>query len=65
MAAWVKEEANASEHRWRKRKAEEAHKVEVAPGVTADRCSKLQLRRFRGTLIEPAQELPRRHRLCR
>ena len=34
MDAWVKEEENASEHRQRKREAEEAGKVEVAPGVT-------------------------------
>ena len=31
MAAWVKEEEKASEHRQRKREAEEADKVEVAP----------------------------------
>ena len=34
MAAWVKEEENASEHRQRKREAEDADKVEIAPGVT-------------------------------
>ena len=34
MAAWVKEEENASEHRQRKRETAEADKVEVAPGVT-------------------------------
>ena len=34
MAAWVKEEEKASELRQRKREAEEADKVEVAPGVT-------------------------------
>ena len=34
MAAWVKEEENASEHRQRKRETEEADKVGVAPGVT-------------------------------
>ena len=34
MAAWVKEEVKASEHRQRKREAEEADKDEVAPGVT-------------------------------
>ena len=42
MAAWVKEEENASKHRQRKREAEEADKVEVAPGVTL-----ASLRRFR------------------
>ena len=39
MAAWVKEEEKASENRRRKREAEEADKVEVAPGMT---CSKLK-----------------------
>ena len=34
MAAWVKEELNASKHRQRKRDAKRADKVEVAPGVT-------------------------------
>ena len=34
MAAWVKEEEKASKHRQRKRYAEEADKVEAAPGVT-------------------------------
>ena len=33
MAAWVKEEEKAFEYRQRKREAEEANKVEVAPGV--------------------------------
>ena len=32
IAAWVNEEEKASEHRQRKREAEEADKVEVAPG---------------------------------
>ena len=41
MTAWVKEEENASKQR-QKREAEEADKVEVAPGVTA-----ASLRRFR------------------
>ena len=41
MAAWVKEEENASKHRLRKRDADEADKVEVAPGVTV-----ASLRRF-------------------
>ena len=39
MAAWVKEEENASSHRQKKREAEEADKVEVAPGCG---CSKLE-----------------------
>ena len=41
MAAWVKEEENASKHRQRKSEAEKADKVEVPPGVTVAR-----LRRF-------------------
>ena len=40
------EEENASEHRQRKREAEEADKVEVALGVTV-----ASLRRFRAALI--------------
>ena len=40
MAAWVKEQENASSHRQKKREAEEADRVEVAPGVTV--CSKLE-----------------------
>ena len=52
MAAWVKEEEKASEHRQRKREAEEANKVEVAPGVTV-----ASLRRFRAALVGPTQGL--------
>ena len=48
MAAWVKEEEKASEHRLRKREPNEADKVEVAPGVTV-----ASLRRFRAALIGP------------
>ena len=59
MATWVKEEEKASEHRQRKREAEEAGKVEVAPGVTV-----VSLRRFRAALIGPTQGLPKRRRLC-
>ena len=59
MAAWVKEEEKASEHRQRKREAEEADKVEVAPGVTVA-C----LRRFKAALIGQTQRLPKRRRLC-
>ena len=60
MAAWVKEEEKASEHRQRKREAEEADKVEVAPGVTV-----ASLRRFRAAMIAPTQGLlPKRRRLC-
>ena len=55
MAAWVKEVEEASEHRQRKREAEEADKVEVAPGVTV-----VSLRRFRAALIGPTQGLPKR-----
>ena len=54
MAAWVKEEEKASEHRHRKREAEEADMVEVAPGVTV-----VSLRRFRAALIGPTQGLPK------
>ena len=50
MAAWVKEKENASSHRQKKREAEEADKVEVAPGLTV-----ASLRRFRAALIGPAQ----------
>ena len=60
MAAWVKEEENASNQRQKKKEAEEADKVEVAPGVTL-----ASLRRFRAALIGPTQGLPKRRRLCR
>ena len=60
MAAWAEEEKNASEHRQRKREAEEADKVEVASGVTV-----ASLRRFRAALNAPTQVLPKRRRLCR
>ena len=59
LAAWVKEEEMASEHRQRKREADEADKVEVAPGVSV-----ASLRRFRAALIGPTQGLPKRRRLC-
>ena len=59
MAAWVREEENASNQRQMKREAEEADKVEVAPGVTV-----ASLRRFRTALIGPTQGLPKRRRLC-
>ena len=55
----MKDEENASEHRQRKREAEEADKVEVVPGVTV-----ASLRRFRAALIGPAQGLPKGRRLC-
>ena len=58
MAAWVREEENASNQRQKKREAEEADKVEVAPGVTV-----ASLRRFRTALIGPTQGLPKRRRL--
>ena len=54
------EQENASNQRQKKREAEEADKVEVAPGVTV-----ASLRRFRTALIEPIQGLPKRRRLCR
>ena len=60
MAAWVKEEENASNQRQKKIEAEEADKVEVAPGVTV-----ASLISFRAALIEPTQGLPKRRRLCR
>ena len=60
MAAWVREEENASNLRQKKREAEEPDKVEVAPGVTV-----ASLRRFRTALIGPTQGLPKRRRLCR
>ena len=60
MAAWVKEEENESNQRQKKREAEEADNVEVAPGVTV-----ASLRRFRAALIGPTQGLSKRRRLCR
>ena len=60
MFAWVKEEENASKQRQKKREAEGADKVEVAPGVAV-----ASLRRFRAALIGPTQGLPKRRRLCR
>ena len=60
MAAWVKEEENASNQRQKKREAEAGDKVEVAPGVTV-----ASLRRFRVALIGPTQGLTGRRRLCR
>ena len=60
MAAWVREEENASNQRQKNREAEEADKVKVAPGVTV-----ASLRRFRTALIGPTQGLPKRRRLCR
>ena len=61
MAAWVREEENASNQRQKKREAEEADKLEVVPGVTVV----TSLRRFRTALIGPTQGLPKRRRLCR
>ena len=60
MAAWVKEEEKVFERRQRKREAEEADKVEVAPGLTV-----ASMRRFRAVLIGLTQGLPKRRRLCR
>ena len=48
------------EHRQRRKEAEEAEKVEVAPWVTV-----ASFRRFRAALIVPTQVLPKRRRLCR
>ena len=53
MAAWLKEEENASNQRQKKREAEEAGEVKVVPGVTV-----ASLRRFRAALIGPTQGLP-------
>ena len=55
----MKEEENASQYRQRKREAEEADKVAVAPGVTV-----ASLRHFRAASIGPTQELPKRRPLC-
>ena len=60
MAAWAKEEETASKQRQKKRGAEEADKVEVAPGVTV-----ASLRRSRAALIGPTQGLTKQRRLCR
>ena len=60
MTAWGRGEENASNQRQKKREAEEADKVEVAPGVTV-----ASLRRFPTALIGPTQGLPKRRRLCR
>ena len=60
MPAWVKEEEDASSHRQKKREADEADKVEGAPGVTV-----ASLRGFRAALTGPTQGLTKRRRLCR
>ena len=60
MDAWVREEEKVFENRERKREAEEADRVEVAPGVTVG-----SLRRFRVALIGSTQRLPKRRRLDR
>ena len=60
MAAWVREEKNASNQRQKKREAEEADKVEVATGVAV-----ASLISFRTALIGQTQGLPKRRRLCR
>ena len=57
-AAWVREEEKASENRERKKEAEKADKVKVAPGVTAG-----NLRRSRAVLIGPTQGIPKRRPL--
>ena len=54
MAAWVREEENASNQR-QKREAEESDKVEAAPRVTVASSSC-----FRTALIGPTQGLPKR-----
>ena len=60
MAARVREEEEAPENRQRKREAEGAGKIEVAPGVTV-----ASLRCFRAALIGPTQGLPEWRRLRR
>ena len=55
MAAQVKEEGKVSKHRQREEEAEQADKVEVAPGVTV-----ASLRSFRAALIGSTQGLPKR-----
>ena len=52
MAAWPREEENASENRQRKRETEEAGKVEIAPEVTVG-----SLTRFKAALVGPNQGL--------
>ena len=49
----MREKENAPESRQRKREAEEADKIEVAPGVTV-----ASLRRFRAALIGPTRKIP-------
>ena len=49
----MRKEKNASENRQSKRDAEEADKVEVAPGVTV-----ASLRRFRAALTGSTQRPP-------
>ena len=58
MAAWVREEENATETRQRKREAEEAEKDETSRGVTVE-----SLRRPRAALIRLIQGLPERRPL--
>ena len=60
MAARVKKEEKASEHRQRKREIEEAEKFEVASGVTV-----ASLTRLRAASIGPTQGLPKRRGLGR
>ena len=57
MVASVREDQNTSKIGQKKREAEEADNVEVAPGVDVG-----SLRRFRTALIGPTQGLPERHR---
>ena len=58
MAAWMREEEKASDHRQRKSEVEEADKVEVVPGLTVS-----SLRRFRTTLVGTTHGLSKRRRL--
>ena len=55
----VTKEMKASEHRQRKREAEYADKVEVAPGLTV-----ASLRRFRVALIGQTRGLSKRRQPC-
>ena len=60
IAAWGKDKEKASEHVQRKREAEEADKIEVAPRVAVE-----SLRHFRAALVGPTQGLHKRRRLYR
>ena len=58
MATWMRGKLKAPGNRLRKREAEEAENVEIAPGVTVG-----SSRRFIVALIGPTQGLSKRCRL--